>query len=117
MHSMNSAGSDEFAIYYVVIATMHGPRHDGDGLAHGSRWRRRSGFTSSTISAPFWWWELQAWGSRCRCSRVAPDRRLMAWGVSGLLLMLGMLLAFVLSPFAPLPKGQALRRKETRAAP
>jgi hypothetical protein len=32
--------------------------------------------------------------------------------------MLGMLLAFVLSPFAPLPKGQALiRRNETRAAP
>jgi membrane protease YdiL (CAAX protease family) len=33
------------------------------------------------------------------------------------LLMLGLLLAFVLSPFAPLPKGQPLRRNVTRAAP
>lgn len=33
------------------------------------------------------------------------------------LLMLGLLLAFVLSPFAPLPKGQSLRRNDTRAAP
>lgn len=33
------------------------------------------------------------------------------------LLALGLLLAFVLSPYAPLPKGQALRRKDTRAAP
>ncbi len=32
--------------------------------------------------------------------------------------MVGLLLAFVLSPFAPLPKGQPLaRRNETRAAP
>ena len=32
--------------------------------------------------------------------------------------LIGLLLAFVLSPFAPLPKGQALaRRNETRAAP
>ena len=30
---------------------------------------------------------------------------------------LGLLLAFVLSPYAPLPRGQALRRKDTRAAP
>ena len=30
---------------------------------------------------------------------------------------LGLLLAFVLSPYAPLPKGQPLRRKDTRAAP
>ena len=33
------------------------------------------------------------------------------------LLALGLLLAFVLSPYAPLPKGQPLRRKDTRAAP
>ena len=33
------------------------------------------------------------------------------------LAVLGLLLAFVLSPYAPLPKGQALRRKDTRAAP
>jgi hypothetical protein len=33
------------------------------------------------------------------------------------LLVLGLLLAFVLSPYAPLPRGQALRRKDTRAAP
>lgn len=33
------------------------------------------------------------------------------------LAVLGLLLAFVLSPYAPLPKGQALRKKDTRAAP
>lgn len=33
------------------------------------------------------------------------------------LLMLGLLLAFVLSPYAPLPKGQALRKNDMRAAP
>jgi membrane protease YdiL (CAAX protease family) len=39
-------------------------------------------------------------------------------GASIELLLVGLLLAFVLSPWAPLPKGQRLaRRNETRAAP
>jgi membrane protease YdiL (CAAX protease family) len=33
-HSMNGRPLDEFTIYHVVAATMHGPRHAGDGLAH-----------------------------------------------------------------------------------
>jgi hypothetical protein len=45
----------------------------------------------------------------------APDQAMATASVD--LLAMGLLLAFVLSPWAPLPKGQALRRKDTRAAP
>jgi membrane protease YdiL (CAAX protease family) len=45
----------------------------------------------------------------------APDQAIAM--ASADLLAMGLLLAFVLSPFAPLPKGQPLRRKDMRAAP
>jgi len=45
----------------------------------------------------------------------APDQAMVTAAVD--LPAMGLLLAFVLSPLAPLPKGQALRRKDTRAAP
>lgn len=44
-----------------------------------------------------------------------PDQAMATASID--LLAMGLLLAFVLSPFAPLPKGQPWRRKVTRAAP
>lgn len=115
MHAANSPGNQTYAIYYVVIATIMGMvmlamvwRTGSLAAAIGFHFinnigaRTLAGADSGPSSlAPFVW---------------TPDQ--LMHGASVELLLIGLLLAFVLSPFAPLPKGQALiRRNETRAAP
>jgi uncharacterized protein len=112
---VGNGGSDlQFAVYYVFAATMLGLvmtatvwRTGGLSVAMGFHLVNNIGallvVNVAGATPPISLFELtlpEAMGS-------APTD----------LLMLGLLLAFVLSPFAPLPKGQALRRNDTRAAP
>jgi uncharacterized protein len=113
-HAANGGGDLMFGVYYVVAASMLGMvmtatvwRTGGLSAAMGFHFVNNIGallVMSVAGSSPpvslFVQSEADAVGS-------APTD----------LLMLGLLLAFVLSPLAPLPKGQALRRNDTRAAP
>jgi membrane protease YdiL (CAAX protease family) len=113
-HVGNAGGDIQLTIYYVVATGMIGLilaatvwRTGGLAAAMGFHTVNNvTGFTVAgydTGSAPT---TLLSW----RADQMV--------GVGPMdVLLLGILLAFVLSPFAPLPKGQALRRNETRAAP
>jgi membrane protease YdiL (CAAX protease family) len=115
MHSANAPGSQVYTIYYIAIATVMGL------VMTAMVWRTGSiaaaiGFHfSNNIGA------LTVAGGDTGPSSLAlfvwTQDQLMA-GASAELLLIGVLLAFVLSPWAPLPKGQPrARRNETRAAP
>lgn len=113
-HASNGGGDLQFGIYYVVAATMLGLvmtatvwRTGGLAAAMGFHFVNNIGallvVSVAGASPPVSLFLLSlpdALGS-------APTD----------LLMLGLLLAFVLSPYAPLPKGQPLRRNDMRAAP
>ncbi len=113
-HTFIGGAFDTFALYYIAAATMLGLvmmamvwRTGSLGAAMGFHFANNVG-ALLTVGV----------------GGLAPPVSLWMWlpgdalaGASADLLMLGILLAFVLSPFAPLPKGQALRRNETRAAP
>ncbi len=113
-HAANGGGDLMFGLSYVVAASMLGMvmtamvwRTGGLSAAMGFHFVNNIGallVTSVVGSAPpvslFMQSQADAVGS-------APTD----------LLVLGLLLAFVLSPLAPLPRGQPLRRNETRAAP
>ncbi len=115
MHAANSPGNQTYAVYYVVIATIMGM------VMLAMVWR--TGSLAAAIGFHFInnIGALTLAGADSGPSSLAlfvwtPDQ--LMHGVSVELLLIGLLLAFVLSPFAPLPKGQALaRRNETRAAP
>lgn len=113
-HAANGGGDPQFAAYYVFAATMLGLvmtatvwRTGGLAVAMGFHLVNNIGaflvVGIAGASPPVSLFQLslpEAMGS------ATTD-----------LLMLGLLLAFVLSPLAPLPKGQSLRRNDTRAAP
>ena len=115
MHAANSPGSQTYAMYYVAIATIMGL------VMMAMVWR--TGSLAAAIGFHFInnIGALTVAGADSGPSSLA----LFVWtpeqlmhGASVELLLIGLLLAFVLSPVAPLPKGQALaRRNETRAAP
>ena len=115
MHAANSPANQTYAIYYVVIATIMGM------VMMAMVWR--TGSLAAAIGFHFInnIGALLLAGADSGPSSIAlfvwtPDQLMN--GASFELLLMGLLLAFVLSPFAPLPKGQALaRRNETRAAP
>jgi len=115
MHAANSPGSQTYAMYYVAIATIMGL------VMMAMVWR--TGSLAAAIGFHFInnIGALTVAGADSGPSSLA----LFVWtpeqlmhGASIELLLIGLLLAFVLSPLAPLPKGQARgRRNETRAAP
>ena len=113
-HALNGGALDAFALYYIAAATMLGL------VMMAMVWRTGSLATAMGFHFANNVGALLTVG----VAGVAPPVSLWMWlpgdamaGASADLLMLGVLLAFVLSPFAPLPKGQALRRNDTRAAP
>ncbi len=115
MHAGNAIGDPSYMAYYVVSATLLGLvmmatvwRTGGIAVAMGIH-------VVNNIAA------LTVAGVDNGPSSLS----LFVWSQSDLMrsassdvLFIGLLLAFILSPWAPLPKGQALmRRNETRAAP
>lgn len=113
-HAMNGGALDAFALYYVAAATMLGLVMMAMVWRTGSLAAAMGFHFANNVGA------LLVVG----VAGVGPPVSLWVWlpgeataGASADLLMLGILLAFVLSPLAPFPKGQPLRRKETRAAP
>ncbi|MFT3724721.1 MAG: CPBP family intramembrane metalloprotease [Hyphomonadaceae bacterium] len=115
MHAANAPGSPTYAAYYVAIATIMGLvmmamvwRTGSLAAAMGFHWVNNLGALTFAGS--------DAGSSSLSLFVWSPDELMR--GASGELLLIGLLLAFVLSPWAPLPKGQRLaRRNETRAAP
>ena len=113
-YSMNGRPLDEFTIYHVVAATMLGL------VMMAMVWRTGSlaaamGFHFANNLGAILVVGIAGVGQPVSLFTWASSQAMA--GASADVLMLGILLAFVLSPFAPLPKGQALRRKDTRAAP
>ena len=115
MHAANSPENQTYAVYYVVIAAVMGM------VMLAMVWR--TGSLAAAIGFHFInnVGALTLAGADSGSSSLA----LFVWrsdqlmhGASTELLLIGVLLAFVLSPFSPLPRGQAFaRRNETRAAP
>ena len=113
-HAGNGGNDVQFAAYYVVAATMLGLvmtamvwRTGGLSAAMGFHFVNNIGALLVVNVA----------GSAPPVSLFVISLPEAMGSAPSDLLMLGLLLAFVLSPYAPLPKGQALRRNDTRAAP
>lgn len=114
VHAWNGGGDMYFAAYYVIAATMLGL------VMTALVWR--TGNLSAAIGFHF----ANNVGALLLIGvggaappvtlYVAPYEAVMDAAPMDML-VLGLLLAFVLSPWAPLPKGQALRRNHIRAAP
>lgn len=113
-HALNGGALDTFALYYIAAATMLGL------VMMAMVWR------TGSLAAAMGFHFANNVGALLTVgvAGAAPPVSLWMWlpgdalaGASADLLMLGVLLAFVLSPLAPLPKGQPLRRNDTRAAP
>ena len=113
-HIANGRGDPQFTIYYIFAALMLGL------VMTAMVWR------TGGVSAAIGFHAVNNVGAMLVVSVGAgePSLSLFVLGYHDVmasaptdLMLLGLLLAFVLSPYAPLPKGQPLRRKETRAAP
>lgn len=109
MHAANSPANQTYALYYVAIATIMGM------VMLAMVWR--TGSLAAAIGFHFInnIGALTLAGTDQGPSSIAlfvwsPDQ-LMA-SASSELLIIGLLLAFVFSPFVPLPKGQALARRK-----
>lgn len=107
-HTANAGGDAQFAIYYVTVATLLGLvmtamvwRTGGLAAAMGFHLMNNIGAMLLVGVA----------GVTPPISLFVMDYRTMMGSAPMDALVLGLLLAFVLSPFAPLPKGQPLRRK------
>lgn len=112
-HVTNGRGDAQFTAYYIFAAVMLGL------VMTATVWR------TGGISAAMGFHLVNNIGAMLVVSLgggtpvslfVLSYRDVLAFAPTDLL-ALGLLLAFVLSPYAPLPRGQALRRKDTRAAP
>lgn len=109
MHAANSPGNQTYALYYVAIATIMGMVMLAMVWRTGSLAAAMGFHFINNVGA------LTLAGADQGPSSIAlfvwsPDQ-LMA-SASSELLIIGLLLAFVLSPLAPLPKGQALARRK-----
>ena len=109
MHAANSPGNQTYALYYVAIATIMGM------VMLAMVWR--TGSLAAAIGFHFInnIGALTLAGADQGPSSIAlfvwsPDQ--LTASASTELLIIGLLLAFVLSPFVPLPKGQALARRK-----
>lgn len=113
-HAANGGTDVQFAAYYVVAATMLGL------VMTATVWR------TGNLAAAMGFHFVNNIGALLvvNVAGSTPPVSLFQLSLTDAmasaptdLLMLGLLLAFVLSPWAPLPKGQPLRRNDTRAAP
>jgi membrane protease YdiL (CAAX protease family) len=107
-HTANGGGDAQFAMYYVAVATLLGLvmtalvwRTGGLAAAMGFHLMNNIGAMLVVGIA----------GVTPPISLYVMDFSAMMGSAPTDVLVLGLLLAFVLSPFAPLPKGQPLRRK------
>jgi len=113
-HGLNGAGGHVFSLYYITAATLMGL------VMMAMVWR--TGSLAAAVGFHF----VNNVGAllTVAVADISPPVALWVWrpadvleGASADVLLLGLLLAFVLSPWAPLPKGQPLTRKDNRAAP
>lgn len=109
MHAANSPGDPTYAMFYVAIATIMGMVMMVMVWRTGSLAAAMGFHFINNIGA------LTVAGADQGPSSIA----LFVWSPAQLtasasseLLIIGLLLAFVFSPFAPLPKGQALARRK-----
>lgn len=109
MHAANSPGDPTYALFYVAIATIMGMVMMVMVWRTGSLAAAMGFHFINNIGA------LTVGGADQGPSSIA----LFVWSPAQLtasasseLLIIGLLLAFVFSPFAPLPKGQALARRK-----
>jgi membrane protease YdiL (CAAX protease family) len=107
-HTANGGGNAQFTVYYVAVATLLGLvmtalvwRTGGLAAAMGFHLMNNVGAMLLIGVA----------GLTPPISLFVMDFGTMMGSASTDVLVLGLLLAFVLSPFAPLPRGQPLRRK------
>jgi membrane protease YdiL (CAAX protease family) len=113
-HLGNAGGDPQLTIYYVVATGLIGlilaaTVWRTGGLAAAMGFHTVNNLTGFTVAG------YESGGAPTTLLSWRADEIV---GVGPMdVLLLGILLAFVLSPFAPLPKGQPLRRNETRAAP
>jgi membrane protease YdiL (CAAX protease family) len=116
LHAGNAPGSAVYAAYYVVIAAVMGL------MMVAMVWR------TGSLAAGMGFHFINNFGALVLAGNDAGSSSLslFVWSADDLirgapteLLLAGLMLAFVLSPWAPLPKkGQLFtRRKDTRAAP
>lgn len=113
-HASNGGGDVQFMAYYVVAATMLGLVMTATAWRTGGLSAAMGFHFVNNIGALL---VLSVSGSTPPVSLFVISLPDALGSAPTDLLMLGLLLAFVLSPFAPLPKGQPLRRNDTRAAP
>jgi membrane protease YdiL (CAAX protease family) len=113
-HGLNGAAGDVFSLYYITAATLMGL------VMMAMVWR--TGSLAASVGFHF----VNNIGAllTVAVADISPPVSLWVWratdaleGASADILLLGLLLAFVLSPWAPLPKGHPLTRKDNRAAP
>lgn len=109
MHAANSPGDPTYALFYVAIASIMGMVMMAMVWRTGSLAAAMGFHLINNIGA------LTVAGADQGSSSIA----LFVWSPAQLtesasseLLIIGLLLAFVVSPFAPLPKGQALARRK-----
>lgn len=107
-HTANGGGDMQFALYYVVVATLLGLVMTAlvwrtGGLAAAMGFHLMNNIGAMLV--------VGITGVTPPISLFVMDFGTMIGSAPTDLLVLGLLLAFVLSPFAPLPKGQPLRRK------
>jgi len=107
-HTANGGGDPQFALYYVAVATLLGLVMTAmvwrtGGLAAAMGFHLMNNIGAMLI--------IGIAGVTPPISLFVMDYDTMMRSASTDVLVLGLLLAFVLSPLAPLPKGQPLRRK------
>ena len=107
-HTANGGGDAQFTVYYVAVATLLGLvmtalvwRTGGLAAAMGFHLMNNIGAMLLVGIA----------GVTPPIALFVMDFGTIMGSASTVVLVLGLLLAFVLSPFAPLPRGQPLRRK------
>ena len=107
-HTANGGGDAQFTVYYVAVATLLGLvmtalvwRTGGLAAAMGFHLMNNIGAMLLVGIA----------GVTPPIALFVMDFGTIMGSASTDVLLLGLLLAFVLSPFAPLPRGQPLRRK------
>ena len=107
-HTANGGGDAHFTLYYVAVATLLGLVMTAlvwrtGGLAAAMGFHLMNNIGAMLL--------IGVAGLTPPISLFVMDFGTMMGSASTDVLVLGLLLAFVLSPFAPLPRGQPLRRK------
>jgi membrane protease YdiL (CAAX protease family) len=107
-HTANGGGDAQFTLYYVAVATLLGLVMTALAWRTGGLAAAMGFHLMNNIGAMLL---IGIAGVTPPISLFVMDFGTMMGSASTDVLVLGLLLAFVLSPFAPLPQGQPLRRK------